>query len=479
MPAAEPAPESLDPTDVAPVLTPEGWGLLRELSAGADYAEADVLALSTRLRAEGHPAERVAAVLTQWRLRAQARTKLGEFAERMVFTPAGLEQATRLPVAALHAGRFARAGVRRVADLGCGIGADAMAFAALDLEVTAVERDPTLAAVATVNLMPFPSASVVCADALDWVREQGLGAPDDAAPADASPAASSTGAATSSPESSWGLWLDPARRVLSTGGSQRVFDPEAFSPPLSFVESLADAGHPVGVKLGPGLPHEAVPAGCEAQWVSVAGEVTEAVLWFNRLARPGVRRSALVMGAASSPDSAAADSSAPGTAELTAGTDFGDSPQLEATGPAGVSGWLYEPDGAVIRAGLVTDLIQREFGAVQGRLLDTHIAYFCADELVSTPFARAYEVLQIMPYQVKGLRRWARETGVTRLDIKKRGMAVTPEEVRRLVMSGQKKGKVVTSGTAGPDGVTPGGRHATLVLTRLGEERVAIEVRPV
>lgn len=453
---------SLDPTDLGPVLAPEGWALLNRLSAEGSYREADALALSTRLRKDGHAPELVAAVLTQLRLRGKAAAKFGPFAQRMVFTQAGLEQATRLQVAALHAGRFADAGVRHVADLGCGLGADAMALAALDLQVTAVDRDPTVAAAATVNLMPFPSAQVVCADAVEWARQ-----------ADELDGASGT----SGPD---GFWPDPARRVLSTSGSARVFNPEAFSPPLSFVEALAEAGRAVGVKMGPGIPHESVPAGCEAQWVSVGGDVTEAVLWFNAVARPGVRRAALVLGG----DGGSAGNGSPsgqGSAELTSAEDFGASPAVEVAGVGGVGCWLYEPDGAVIRAGLVADLVAREHADAGGRLLDEHIAYFCADELVQTPFARAYEVLSVMPYHVKGLRRWAKETGVRRLDVKKRGMAVTPEEVRRLVMSGQKSGgKGGKAGTsrAGANGAWAG-RHATLVLTRVGQEHLAIEVRPV
>lgn len=407
--------------------------MLQRLSAEGDYREDDALAVSTRLRKEGHAPDVVSAVLTQLRLRAKAASKFGSFVSSMVLTQAGLEQATRLQVAALHAGRFAGAGVRHVADLGCGLGADAMAMAALDLQVTAVERDPTVAAAATVNLMSFPTAEVVCANAMEWAEQQyGGSAPD-------------------------GFWLDPARRVLSSSGSARVFDPEAFSPPLSFVERLAAQGSAVGVKMGPGLPHESVPANCEVQWVSVGGDVTEAVLWFNTVARPGVRRSALVINGT--------------TAELTSGADFDESPEVEVAGVDGVSGWLYEPDGAVIRAGLVADVVAQELGEAGGRLLDEHIAYVCADEYVATPFARAYEVLAVMPYNVKALRRWVRETGVTRLDVKKRGMAVTPEEVRRLLMSGQKSGKASTADA--------GGRHTTLVLTRIGEERLAIEVRPV
>ncbi|MFB9071351.1 SAM-dependent methyltransferase [Citricoccus parietis] len=463
-----------------PVLTPEGWALLNSLEG---YRDSEALALSTRLRGEGHAPELVSAVLTQLKFRSKAAAKFGPFAGHMVFTRAGLEQATRMNVAALHAGRFAAAGVGSVADLGCGIGADSMALAALDLEVTAVERDETVAAAATINLMPFPNASVVCADAEEW-----LAALD-------GPGGATTGT-SARPE---GFWLDPARRVVSSSGSSRVFDPESFSPPLSFVERLADTGAPVGVKLGPALPHDSVPVDCEAQWVSVDGSLTEAVLWFNALVRPGVRRSALVLGGGSvaaggdgasgavgaGPASGAEGAPAAGgagpasvaeggrsPAELSSAEDFGDSPAVPVAGLEGLTGYLYEPDPAVIRAGLVADLIDREFTAVGGRLLDEHIAYFCADEALDSRFATGYRVLEVLPYKVKGLRRWVREHGVTRLDIKKRGVDVTPEELRRQLMSGQGKG-------SGPGkGAKAAGHHATLVLTRIGKDRVAVVVEP-
>ena len=407
---------------IAPLLTPEGWELLASLGP---YREDHSFELNATLRKAGHSPALVAAVLTQSRLRTKAEAKFGEFARQMLFTQAGLEQATRLNVAARHAQRFAQAGVSHVADLGCGLAADSLALASLDIKVTAVEMDETTAACATMNLIPFPNATVVHADATA-VELDGID----------------------------GVWLDPARRVTSTSGTRRIWDPEAFSPPLSFVEELAASGRAVGVKMGPGMPHDSVPAGCEAQWVSVAGDVTEVALWFNAVRRPGVRRAALVLGTL-------------GAAELTSGEDFGAGP----TAPVGpVEGYLYEPDGAVIRAGLVAD-VALELG---GHLVDEHIAYICAPELLDTPFARAYKVLDVMPYNVKALKAWVKQEGISVLDIKKRGTAVTPEELRKQLLPGGKgggKGK-------GPAG-TKAGKTATLVLTRIGEDRVAIVVEPV
>ena len=186
---------------LAPLLTPAGWALLATLPP---YRQDEALALGERLRAQGHSPDLVAAALTQQRLRARATAKFGPFASTMLFTPDGLEQATRLAVAAHHAARYQRAGTTRVADLGCGIGGDALALAGLGLGVLAVERDETTAALATVNLMRFPEVTVRCADA----REVDLVA-----------------------EGVDGVFADPARR----SGGRRLTDPEQWSPPLSTV----------------------------------------------------------------------------------------------------------------------------------------------------------------------------------------------------------------------------------------------------
>jgi hypothetical protein len=405
---------------IAPLLTSEGWELLASLGP---YREEDAFRLNESLRKAGHSPRLVSAVLTQSRLRTKAEAKFGEFARQMIFTQAGLEQATRLNVAARHAQRFVTAGITHVADLGCGLGADSMAMASMDLKVTAVEMDETTAACATMNLIPFPQASVVHSDATS-VPLDGVD----------------------------GVWLDPARRTTSTSGTRRLWNPEEFSPPLSFVESLAESGRAVGVKMGPGMPHDSVPAGCEAQWVSVGGDVTEVALWFNAVSRPGVRRAALLLGPQ-------------GAAEITSAEEFDGGP----TAPVGpVEGYLYEPDVAVIRAGLVADVALQ----LGGHLVDKHIAYICAPELVDTPFARPYKVLEVMPFNVKALKAWVKQHDIGVLDIKKRGTSVTPEELRKQLLPGGKN-----SGKSGGKGT--GKKTATLVLTRIGEDRVAISVEPV
>src|SRR5690554_603741 len=107
----------MEKRELVEVLSTEGLRLLDSLPAFE--SKADIVRTVSDLRAAGHSPALVAAVLTQSKLRAKAAAKLGQFAARMLFTEPGLEQATRLGVAALHAGRFQSAGVVSVADLGC------------------------------------------------------------------------------------------------------------------------------------------------------------------------------------------------------------------------------------------------------------------------------------------------------------------------------------------------------------------------
>jgi hypothetical protein len=384
----------MDPQGLSQLLSAQGWALL---SALPPYDESRALALSSRLHDEGLDPALVAAALTQSRLRAKAHAKLGPFADGMLFTATGLEQATRLSVAAHHAHRYRAAGARLVADLTCGIGADAMALAGIGLRVLAVDADEVTAAIATVNLRHFPEAQVRHGDglALDLAAE-GVDA----------------------------VYADPARRTVA---GARVHDPAAYAPPLDALLALRSRVPALGLKLGPGLPHRAVPDDALAQWVSVGGEVVEVGLWFDALAPEGPGRSALVL--------------------------HGDTPHVVGPvaapdrAPAGAVGaYLHEPDGAVIRAGLVGP-VARE---LDGRLVDPTIAYVTTDRAVTSPFVASYRVLDDMPFSVKRLRAYLRERSVGRVTVKKRGTAVTPEQLRtQLDLRGEREATVVLTRVAG------------------------------
>jgi SAM-dependent methyltransferase len=372
----------------ASLLTPEGLALLNEVR-GTDPARE--LAVATRLRRE-HPAELVSAALGQARLRQRAAAKFGaEDAERMFFTPNGVEQSTRTSVAAYRAERLRALGVRSVADLCCGIGGDAIALARAGIRVLAVDRDPLTATLARANADALGLADLI------EVREADVTEVD--------------------PTAYDAVFVDPGRR----GGRGRIFDPEAYSPPLSWAIGAAVKAPLAALKIAPGIPHEAVPAEAEAEWISDGGDVKEAVLWFGT--EPGLVRATLL----------------PGPRELR-GRGL-PNPRVRPLGR-----YLYEPDGAVIRAHLVAEVAED----LDGGLIDETIAYITADELRPTPYASAYEITDQLPFSVKKLKALLREREVGVLTVKKRGSAVEPEELRRKVLP-----------------KSHGARAATVFLTRV------------
>ncbi|MEU9603093.1 SAM-dependent methyltransferase [Streptomyces sp. NPDC048057] len=365
------------PEPLAALLSAEGRDLLDALR---DHDPSQELALATRLRRD-HPAALVSAALGQARLRQRAAAKFGaEDAYRMYFTANGVEQATRGPVAAYRAARFAALGVRSVADLCSGIGGDAIALARAGIRVLAVDRDPLTVATVRANAAALGLDDLVevrCADVAEV----------DTAGYDA-------------------VFVDPARR----GGRGRVFDPEAYSPPLSWALDAARCRPHAALKIAPGIPHELVPADFSAEWISYEGDVKEAVLWCGAGA-PGTVSATLLTGSGADPCTLA-------------GRGLPD----PAVRPVGR--YLYEPDGAVIRAHLVAEVAAELPG---GGLVDETIAYVTADGLRALPYATAYEITDVLPFNLKKLKALLRERGVGVLTVKKRGSAVEPEELRRKV----------------------------------------------
>jgi SAM-dependent methyltransferase len=383
--------------------TDEGRSVLA-VASEVSAEEPDPLRAHARLsRAAGDvTAPHLAAALTQASLRARAVEKFGADAAVMLFTPDGLEQSTRAAVADHRAARLAAFSAQTVVDLGCGVGGDLVAFARAGLTAAGVDLDPVRVEVARANLaaLGLPGA-VSVADALAI----------DHAAFDVA-------------------FADPARRTARG----RTFSPDDWTPPWSFVLGLL--ARDACVKTAPGIPHDAVPEGVEAEWVSDHGDVKEAVLWGGRLATTARRATVIRDG---------------GLATLTDEDD----PGAEAVGVSPLGRCLYEPDGAVIRAGLVTAVA----AGVGGGLVDAKIAYVTSDQAFRTPFARGYEVLEVLPHREKQLRAALHERGVGRLTIKKRGVDVVPEQLRkRLALSGD--------------------QEATIVLTRVDGHGTCLLVRP-
>jgi SAM-dependent methyltransferase len=316
-------------------------------------------------------------------------------------------------VAAYRARRFA-GGLdgARVLELGCGIGADLVARGRAGLAGEGVELDPLTAEVAQANVAVFGLDAPIRLGDATKVAVDGFGA----------------------------VFADPGRRTARG----RVFDPRSYEPPLDVVLDMARKAPAACVKVAPGIPHEAVPDGAEAEWVSVHGDVKEAALWLGSLAEDVGRRATLL--------------SSDTDPEVWTLTPHGlDVPEVRAWGR-----YLYEPDGAVIRAHLVGEVAE----LVDGGLADEHIAYITSDRLCPTPFASAYEVEDVLPFSVKRLKAELRRREVGVLTVKKRGSAVDVDRLRRdLGFGGRRGGR--------------GGAEMTLVVTRVGRDPVALLTHPV
>ena len=449
----------------------------------------DTLSTVTSLRSQGFSPEESAQIISLAQARTRARAKFGERARTLMLTQEAAEQATR-PVIAHYRAQRLRPVAGTVADLGCGIASDSAVYAADRGAVVAVELDPLTASFAAKNLEFCPQARVYSGDVTGYVHGELLDA-----------AGEPVGM----------VWMDPARRELrgaKKAHTERLFDPEAFSPPFSFVLNLARTGVPMGVKLGPGFPHEGIPSPediaseanpnpcVEAEWIQSEGSLAELVLWFNALAQEGVARSATSVhelpmeetipheGTAETgallPAYEAVSFRSPLTAE-----EAKQSVDVPASLPQ-PGDYLLEPAPAVVRSHLVAEFAQ----SIGAHLLDEHLAYLYSAELVEHPLVACYEVLEEIPLQEKQLKRWVREQGFTALTIKKRGVDIVPEQLRARLMGSagskpfkrKKKKNNISSSDAQAGAQESSYRPATLVFTRIGlgrdSRRVGWHVRP-
>lgn len=377
----------MDPATARRLVSDEGRAALLAAAAQPDPAS---LAAATVLRRQFAP-DLSAAALAQVALRRRAMTKFGDAAHEWWFTVNGLEQATRPAVARWRAQRLAAAGVRRVADLGCGLGMDTVAMVQAGLEVLAVEQDEPTAILAEANL-----ARWIAAGRADLVHADATTVPlaDDQT-----------------------AFCDPARRTAA-GRSWNVAD---FTPSWEFVRGLLDRPAGAALKLGPGLPHRLIPDGVLAEWVSDHGDVVEASLWSRGLAEPG--RAATLL---------------PGNDRISS------TPVPAPLGPP--ARFIHEPDGAVLAAGALGALAV----ATGAHRVHPEVAYLSSDDPVESPFWTSFEVLDSLPWREKELRRWVRARKIGVLEIKKRAIEVDPAALRRrLRLEGGNSATIVIIPTTG------------------------------
>ncbi|WP_067667349.1 THUMP-like domain-containing protein [Nocardia miyunensis] len=337
----------------------------------AALAEVDRLTLSTasllgdleRVRREH--GDRAAALVETVRLRRRAAAKLAG-AQGWLFTDEALQQATPSVVAEHRARRLAG---RTVHDLTCSVGAELVALHRVCPAVIGSDLDEVRLAMAAHNLADARNVLLAKADALV-------------------PCSTATV-----------VIADPARRA----DGRRTHDPAKLQPPLP---DLLDAyrGRDIAVKCAPGLDF-AQFAECEAEVVSLDGAVREACLWSAGLAEPGVTRRATVLrsdGSSRTLTDAAPD-------------------EIPERAPGE---WIIDPDGAVVRAGLV-----RHYAAENGLWqLDPRIAYLTGDRVPDG--VRGLRILDRLDLREKTLRAELRRRDCGPLEILTRGVDLDPDALR-------------------------------------------------
>ncbi|MFN8376886.1 MAG: class I SAM-dependent methyltransferase, partial [Anaerolineae bacterium] len=343
-----------------------------------DISDTHKIRVLTALRKELSMTEAAAALETAI-LRKKAVDKFGiRDAPDMFFTRGALEQASDASIRNYRAVQLVleQSGEpQSILDVCCSIGSDALAFAQGSKNgVTGLDIDPVRVRIAQMNaaVLDVKNVEFRVAD----VRE---GIPD----ADF-------------------VFFDPARR---TDEGKRVFNVERYEPPLSLISQWTHIPR-MAVKLAPGVDLEQIaPYGGSVEFISVDGDLKEAVLW--RGFRWQGARATLIRG---------------GTAYHL---------QQHENAEAGLDaprGWLCEPDPSVLRAGLVQGVAAN----LNGAMLDETIAYFTSAEKPTGEWAvwvRAWKILDWMPFNLKKLVSYLRAEGVGQVTIKKRGVPMTPDEL--------------------------------------------------
>jgi hypothetical protein len=379
----------------------EEWDLLHELRNTPELlctvsrAQGNELSLQTQLRRE-YPERLVRAAFALCELRRKGAAKFARGAE-MWFDRQGVEQATSEAVARLKARRFSG----QVFDLCCGIGGDTLALAER-CDVIAVDINPIACLRTQWNAGVYERASrvtVACQDV----------------------AAVDPGHAL--------IHIDPDRRAQAAGRAVRVED---YLPPLQTLQQIAGTRRGGAIKLSPASNFGGKFRDVEIELVSLHGECKEATVWFGELRGSEPWRATV----------------------LPAGETLAANPLDFAAGITPPGQYIYDPDPAVVRAGLV-DAAAVGLGLSR---LDAAEEYLTGTRRVATNFAQPFELLAELPNNDAEIRAYFRASDFGQVEIKCRHIPIDADGIRRRLP-------------------LPGAQPAVLIFARLSGKSRALVCR--
>jgi hypothetical protein len=366
------------------LLTPSGQEILQVVSELAPR-ESDFL-IHYQSLCRRFPPDLARLALETAILRREATHKF-PFADKLYLTRQALQQASSFEISRFRAERYKP--FQTIADLACSVGSDTLALASV-VPTIGIDLDRLRLSMASANLQALGLAAYTQVLQSDLSTTLPLKAGSSA------------------------LFFDPSRR----SGDHRVFSVQHYQPPLSIIKNWLLNFPALGVKLSPGVSlSELEEYDAEVEFISLHGELKEAVLWFGPLKNASRRATIL-----------------PGPHQLT--IDGENISFLKSSPISEPLAFLYEPDPAIIRSGLVINLAE----ILTACQMDADIAYLTSDTLTPSPFARCWEIVDWMPFNLKRLRAYLRQHHIGRVTVKKRGSPLEPDFlIHQLRLSGDQE----------------------------------------
>lgn len=395
-------------------MTPEQAGELVELAQPALLAEVrEHLSthgpLRTRAWLDGRFSAPASLALLDCAATQLHFTDKFEQSRNWLLTREAAEQATPSVIASWRAEylRVRFPNFRGLVELGTGIGGDSV-YLARHFEVTGYERDPARVALARANVARSSPRGELQLIEGEVVVEELRGEL---------------------------LFADPARREHG-----RKFDPEDWSPPLSRLLSADFAG--LVLKTAPGLDLARVPQDMEIHFLSLRGELKEAMLLGG--CKGEATRHAWLWTSSGEPCHRCGQ---PGEVRVR---------------EPGAGDYLHDPDPALTRSGLLGGLaLELEAGVVHPK-----IGYLTGPRPCQNAWASSFRVLDAQPLNWKRLGQALLATDWSEFEYLSRGVPFSQDEVMRRTLAVRKRMKG-----------RPGGRGALIVYRDAHGYRVLLASR--